>query len=246
MLETKVDAKTPDGVADCEFFAPGGEGQWPGVVMYPDVLGNRQTFRDFAKRLVAEGFCVLIPNFYYRVSKLPVFSFEPSFGEEKTMARLGELRPTQTPDLVARDVGAYVETLLAQPQVKPGKAGTVGYCMTGSFALRTAAAMPDNIAVAISFHGSRLFSDDADSVHRVLPMIKAKLYFGFAVDDKTMPDEAVAEFKKALDEAGLTWEAESYDGANHGWCMPDHPKHHPAQSERAFNKMVQLFRAGLS
>ena len=245
MLEKNVDAKTPDGVADCEFYAPDENGQWPGVIMYSDVLGTRPAFRDMARRLVGEGFAVLMPNFYYRVSKVPVFPFEPSFGEEKTVARLAELRPTQTPDLVARDVGAYVDTLKAQPQVKAGKVGTVGYCMTGSFALRTAAAMPDDVAVAISFHGSRLYSDDSDSVHRVLPMIKAKLYFGFAVDDKTMPDEAVEEFKKALDSAGLKWESDVYAGANHGWCMPDHPKHHPEQSERAFAKMVQLFKAGL-
>jgi carboxymethylenebutenolidase len=245
MFEKNVDAKTPDGIADCEFFAPDEQGQWPGVIMYPDVLGTRPAFRDMARRLVREGFAVLMPNFYYRVSKVPVFSFTPSFGEEKTVARLGELRPTQTPEFVARDVGPYVQTLLAQPQVKKGKVGTVGYCMTGSFAMRTAAAMPDNVAVAISFHGSRLFSDDVDSVHLILPMIRAKLYFGFAVDDKTMPDEAVAGFKEALDAAGVDWDSDVYEGANHGWCMPDHPKHHKEQSERAWAKMAKIFKDAL-
>jgi carboxymethylenebutenolidase len=242
MLEKIVDAKTPDGIADCEFYAPGEDGQWPGIVYYPDVLGIRPSARDAVRRLVGQGFCVLMPNFYYRVSKVPVFSFEPSFGEEKTVARLVELRPSQTPDLVARDVGPYVEALKAQSQVKTGKIGTVGYCMTGSFAMRTAAAMPDDVAVAISFHGSRLYSDDADSPHRVLPMIRAKLYFGFAVDDKTMPDDAVADFKKALDAAGNDWSADTYEGANHGWCMTDHPKYHKEQSEAAWNKMVALFK----
>lgn len=245
MFEKNVDAKTPDGVADCEFYAPDESGQWPGIVYYPDVLGTRPSARDAVRRLVGEGFAVLLPNFYYRVSKVPVFSFAPAFGEEKTMARLGELRPTQTPDLVARDVGPYVETLKAQPQVKKGKIGTVGYCMTGSFAMRTAAAMPDDVAIAISFHGSRLYSDEPDSPHKVLPMIKAKLYFGFAVDDKTMPDEAVEKFKEALNAAGNDWESEVYEGAKHGWCMTDHPVHNPAQAERAWKKMVALFKAAL-
>jgi carboxymethylenebutenolidase len=246
MFEKNVDARTPDGVADCEFYAPEENGQWPGVIMYPDVLGTRPAFRDMARRLVSDGFCVLMPNFYYRVSNVPVFSFTPAFGEEKTVARLGELRPTQTPDLVARDVGSYVETLLAQPQVKQGKVGTVGYCMTGSFAMRSAAAMPDNVAAAVSFHGSKLYSDDADSAHLVLPMIKAKLYFGFAVNDKTMPDDIVVKFKEALDTAGSDWNSDVFEGANHGWCMPDHPKHHKEQAERAWAKMVGLFKDALS
>jgi carboxymethylenebutenolidase len=245
MLEKNVGAKTPDGVADCEFYAPDESGTWPGVIMYPDVLGTRPAFRDMARRLVSDGFCVLMPNFYYRVSKVPVFSFTPAFGEEKTVARLGVLRPTQTPDLVARDVGPYVETLLDQPQTKKGQIGTVGYCMTGSFAMRTAAAMPDDVAAAVSFHGSKLYSADSDSPHLVLPMIKAKLYFGFAVDDKTMPDEAVAKFKEALDAAGLDWDSDIYEGANHGWCMPDHPKHNTAQAERAWANMVKLFKDAL-
>ncbi len=242
MLEKNVGAKTPDGVADCEFYAPDESGTWPGVIMYPDVLGTRPAFRDMARRLVAEGFCVLMPNFYYRVSKVPVFSFTPAFGEEKTVARLGELRPTQTPDLVARDVGPYVDTLLAQPQVKGSSVGVVGYCMTGSFAMRTAAAMPDNVAAAVSFHGGNLFTDGADSPHLLLPMIKAKLYFGFAVEDKTMPDEVVEKFKQALDAANSDWSGETYDGAKHGWCMPDHPKHDVAQAERAWANMVKLFK----
>ena len=245
MLEKNVDGKTPDGVADCEFYAPDESGAWPGVIMYPDVLGTRPAFRDMARRLVSDGFCVLMPNFYYRVSKVPVFSFTPAFGEEKTVARLGELRPTQTPDLVARDVGPYVETLLAQPQVKKGKIGTIGYCMTGSFAMRTAAAMPDSVAAAVSFHGSKLYSDDSDSPHRLLPMIKAKLYFGFAVEDKTMPDEVVEKFKEALDAAGSDWGSDIYEGAKHGWCMPDHPRHNASQAERAWVNMVELFKDAL-
>jgi carboxymethylenebutenolidase len=245
MLEKNVDAKTPDGMADCEFYAPDESGTWPGVIMYPDVLGTRPAFRDMARRLVSEGFCVLMPNFYYRVSKVPVFSFTPAFGEEKTVERLGDLRPTQTPDLVARDVGPYVETLLSQPQVKKDKVGVVGYCMTGSFAMRTAAAMPDKVAAAVSFHGGNLLTDKADSPHLLLPMIKAKLYFGFAVEDRTMPDEVVEQFKQALDAAGSDWSGDVYEDARHGWCMPDHPKHNEAQAERAWSKMVALFKETL-
>ena len=111
--------------------------------------------------------------------------------------------------------------------------------------MRTAAAMTENVAAAISFHGSKLYSGEPDSPHLMLPMIKAKLYFGFAVNDKTMPDDIVVKFKEALDAAGSNWDSDIYEGANHGWCMPDHPKHNEAQAERAWAKMVGLFKEAL-
>jgi carboxymethylenebutenolidase len=246
MLEKNVDAKTPDGVADCEFYAPGEAGNWPGVIMYTDVLGVRVVFRDMARRLVSSGYCVLLPNLFYRAAKMPIFSFPPAFGEEKTVARIAELRPSAASDLIARDVGPYVEALLAQPQTKAGKVGAVGYCMGGGIAMRTAAAAPDRFGAAVSFHGSRICSDDADSPHRLLPMIKARLYFGFAAEDKTMPPEAVEKLKAALIAARSDWDSEVYEGARHGWCVADHNVYNHAQAERAWENMLKIFGQALA
>lgn len=42
MFEKNVDARTPDGVADCEFFAPDESGQWPGVIDRQPVGGGHR------------------------------------------------------------------------------------------------------------------------------------------------------------------------------------------------------------
>ena len=63
------------------------------------------------------------------------------------------------------DGEAYVDFLLAQKGVKPGKVGVVGYCFTGQMAVRIAAAVPDKIAAAASFHGGFLVTDKPDSPH---------------------------------------------------------------------------------
>ena len=172
-----------------------------------------------------------------------MFSFKPVFGEEKTVARIAELRPSAASDLVARDVGAYIEALLAQPQTKGPKVGTVGYCMGGGIAMRTAAASPDKVGAAASFHGSKIYSEDADSPHLLLPMITAKLYFGFAVEDKTMPPDAIANLKKALTSNGSNWDDEVYEGAKHGWCVADHNVYNKVQAERAWDNMLKLFKS---
>ena len=108
-------------------------------------------------------------------------------------------------------------------------------------ALRTAAAHPDKIAAAASFHGTRLFTDDPTSPHLVLPRVKARLYFAHAVEDKTMPQEAIEKFNRALEAWGAGYESEVYEGAYHGWTAPDSPVYNEAQAGRAFKKLTELF-----
>lgn len=243
MIEKQVEIKTADGVADAELFYPDERGAWPGVIMYPDVGGLRPVFRDMAKRLASEGFAVLVPNPFYRVAHVPVYE-NFKFGDEKTTARMGEVRPSVTPAGIARDAQAYVAFLGAQKQVN-GKIGTVGYCMGGGMAMRTAAAEPDKVAGVASFHGSQLASDDPQSPHTLAPKIKAQMYFGFAIEDRTMPPEAVEKLKSALDAAGVRYEGETFAGARHGWCVKDHNVYHEHQAEHAWHHLVEFFQETL-
>jgi carboxymethylenebutenolidase len=243
MAEKNVDIKTADGVADCELFTPDGAGPWPGVIMYPDIGGLRPVFRDMARRLASDGFVVLVPNPFYRLSRVPVYS-DFKFGDDKTTERMGEVRKFISPEGTADDAHAFVNFLTSRPEVK-GKIGAVGYCMGGGMAMRAAAAEPDKIAGAASFHGSQLASDDPKSPHTLAPKIKARMYFGFAIEDRTMPPEAVDKLKSALDTAGVGYDAELYAGARHGWCVKDHHVYHEQQAEHAWHHLVHFFKQTL-
>src|SRR5688572_28563958 len=207
MIEKQVDVKTPDGVCDCELYYPSEEGSWPGIIMYSDIGGLRPVSREMGKRLAAEGFVVLEPNPFYRVSRVPVYNDTFKFGEEKTAARMAEIRPSVTAAGAARDAPAFVDFLLGLKQVN-GKIGTAGYCMGGGLAMRTAAAVPAKVGAAVSFHGSQLASNEPDSPHTLAPKIKAEMYFGFAIEDRSMPPEAVEKLKAALDSAGVRYDSE--------------------------------------
>jgi carboxymethylenebutenolidase len=139
-----------------------------------------------------------------------------------------------------RDASAYVDFLAGQDGVRPGPLAVVGYCFTGAMALRTAAARPEKIAAAASFHGGGLYKDAATSPHLVLPRVKAKLYFGHAVQDRGMPEEAIAKLDQALMAWGGKYESEVYQGAYHSWTTLDSPVYNQAQAERAFTKLTEL------
>jgi carboxymethylenebutenolidase len=111
--------------------------------------------------------------------------------------------------------------------------------------MRAAAAVPGKVGAAISFHGSQLASGEPDSPHTLAPKIKAQMYFGFAIEDRSMPPEAVEKLKAALEAAHVEYDSELYEGAKHGWCVKDHTVYNEPQAERAWAKMVSVFREAL-
>jgi carboxymethylenebutenolidase len=143
------------------------------------------------------------------------------------------------------DGKVYADFLPAQKDVTPGKIGVVGYCFTGQMAVRIAADQPDRIAAAASFHGGFLVTPAPDSPHRILSPIKARLYFGHAVEDSTATPEHVASLEQALRDWHGAFQSEVYEGARHGWTTPGRPVYNELQAERAFEKLVELLDATL-
>ena len=82
--EKDVLIKTPEGTSDAVLFAPKKTGQFPAVLMWPDIMGLRPTFRDMGRRLAAEGYVVLVPNPFYRSKKAPVMEGPIDFGNPAT------------------------------------------------------------------------------------------------------------------------------------------------------------------
>lgn len=241
MIEKEIEIRLADGTSDGVLYQPEGERRSPGVIFLTDIGGIRPATRDMARRLAAEGYCVLMPNVFYRTARPPLFDFPRRLGDERMMKRIAELSAPLTPEAMERDASDYVEFLSAQDSVSEGAMGVVGHCFTGAMAIRVAAARPDRIAAAASFHGGNLFTDDATSPHLVLPRVKARLYFAHAVEDKSMPEEAIERLDRALEAWGGRYESEVYEGAYHSWTAPDSPVYNEAQAERAFKKLTELF-----
>jgi carboxymethylenebutenolidase len=113
--------------------------------------------------------------------------------------------------------------------------------------LRAAAARPAKVIAAASFHGGGLYkADDPGSPHLALPQVKARLYFGHAVEDRSMTAEDIAHFERALAAWGGNSESDTYEGASHGWTVPDNPVFNPPQAERAFRKLTELLAETLN
>ncbi len=244
MIEEAIEIRTSDGTADGILFRADGKRR-PGVMHLTDIGGIRPSHREMAKRLAEKGYTVLMPNVFYRTTTPPVVDITIGLGDPKTMQRFGELRAPLTPEAVERDATAYVNFLATHAAASAGSIGVVGYCFTGAFAMRMAAAMPGKVAAMASFHGGGLYTDEPTSPHLVLPRIKARLYFGHATKDRSMPQEAIEKFDRALAAWGGKYASEVYEGAFHGWTTSDAPVYNQPQADRAFNKLTELFAGTL-
>ena len=237
-----------DGTAGGTLYTPsaaatsaaGNGSPHPGVIFLADAGGLRPSVRGAAARLAEAGYAVLAPNAFFRVGEPPFFTPPLDFQDPKVRATFGAIFSSLPPAAMESDGIRYAEFLDAQPETAEAPIAVVGHCMTGAMALRAAAACPERVGLAVSFHGGRLVTDSEDSPHHVLPRVRARLYFGHAERDQSMPAEAIAKLDQALETWGGTYESELYAGALHGWTTTDSPVFHKEQAERAFSKLVEL------
>lgn len=246
VVEEEVQIETPDGVADCYFVHPA-DGAHAAVLVWPDIMGIRTSFRLMGKRLAESGYSTLVVNPYYRTAVGPVIEDGESFGEPAVRERLMPHAMSLSPETCVSDGRAFVDYLDAQVSVDTNrKIGTTGYCMTGSYTMRMAAAMPERIGAGGSFHGGGLVTDSNDSPHLLAPQIQAGLLIAIAANDDEKEPHAKVMLREAFDSAGVSAEIEVYEDTLHGWCPPDSRVHNEVQAERAWSRLMALFERELA
>jgi carboxymethylenebutenolidase len=250
VTEKTVEIKTPDGTCDAAFIHPA-TGAHAAVIIWPDAFGLRPSMRGLARRLAAEaGYSVLVPNPYYRIGKAPMWEDASKVDFAAERAKLNPMMASITgAGAVEKDAPALIAWLDQQPQVdRTKKIGTQGYCMGGALVVRTAAAVPDRVGAGASFHGGGLVTQNPNSPHLLATKIKARMYFGIAINDDTQQPDAKTTLKTTFDAAKVPVEVEVYAMAQHGWCVPDMPNnlYSKADAERAWGKLLALYKAGLS
>lgn len=195
MAKQELLIRTQDGTAKAGLFQPRRQpaSEAPGVILYMDAFGPRPALDSMAERLADEGYVVLLPDLFYRYGDFGPFDAKTAFSEEPTRTTLRSMISDTTQDMTRRDTAAFLETLT---QGATGRIGTVGYCMGGSRAINAAAAYPDRIAAAASFHGGRLANDAPDSPHLNVATIKGRVYVGSAGVDESFPPEQSAPWRR--------------------------------------------------
>jgi carboxymethylenebutenolidase len=245
MPRIDVGVTTPDGNCDATLHVPEGSGPWPGVIMYPDAGGARETFREMGDRLAAGGYVVLVPDVYYRVGGFEPFSMSTVFADAGERKRLMDLMHSLTADMSARDASVFVDFLGQRSEVADAPIGTTGYCMGGRISLIVAGHLGARVGAAASFHGGGLAVDgDPDSPHRLASEVRATVYVAGAENDASFDAEQEARLEDAYSSAGVRHTIETYPAA-HGFAVPDNPTYDAGAAEHHWQAMFDLYGSAL-
>jgi len=242
LAKKDVTIRTGDGTAKAGLFRSETRrkgSEQPGVILYMDAFGPRPALDGMAERLASHGYVVLVPDLFYRVGTYGPFDAKTAFSNEATRQELRGIIQGTSQDMTQRDTAAFLACLAEAGAT--GRIGVVGYCMGGGRALTAAAAYPDRIAAAASFHGGGLASDAPDSPHRRVSTIKGRVYVGSAGVDGSFPPEQSARLAEALRAAEVDHIIENYVGMGHGWAVPDHGAFNEEGAERHWKRLITLF-----
>ena len=240
LAESTVAIPTPDGTADAFWVRPA-KGKHPAVIMWPDIAGLRPAYMEMGRQLAGAGYAVLVVNHYYRSAKAPIFA---SMAEWRTPEGQDKLKPMMaalTPQTTTTDTVAFTQWLDRQAATDRKRGiGTIGYCMTGPYAVRAAAAVPGRIKAVASCHGGGLVTPGQDSPHLLIARTKASFLFAIARNDDQRSPADKSILSDTAKVAGRPAEVEVYN-ADHGWCTLDAPTYDKAEAQRAWGRVLALF-----
>jgi carboxymethylenebutenolidase len=239
MPKQTIQIETPDGVAETTLVMPLGATPNAGVILYMDAFGVRPAMEEIAERIAADGYAVLVPDLFYRGGRFGPFDAKTAFKEEATGKFIRAAMGANTQAMTQADTAFFIEALTTRGVTGP--IGTTGYCMGGGRAINAAAAHPERIVAAASFHGGNLANDAPDSPQKNAAKIKARVYVATAGVDGSFPPEQSAKLAEAFRVAEVDHVIENYVGMAHGWCVSDHTVFDEKGCERHFSRLKTLF-----
>ncbi len=245
MIERTFDLATADGAMETFFVHPERGGPHPAVFLLMDAPGIREELRDMARRLATVGYCVLLPNLYYRAGRDSLFGPDVLTHGSAEHARMRAIRTKMTIPPVMADVGAMLAWLATEPAAKPGAVGAHGYCMSGPYALAAAAHYPERIAACASFYGTWLVSEAEASPHLSFARARAEHYIACAEHDELAPLPMVAELREHFARSGAVGEIELHPGVHHGFAFPGRWCYDQPAAERHWERLIALYRRRL-
>lgn len=176
-------------------------GPRPGVLVVPNILGQKEADNQKAEALAALGYAAFACDVFGQGKRA-----EPGPEIARYMDALNADRA-----LLRERLAASLAALVAQPEVDAARTAAIGFCFGGKCVLDMARAGLDVLGV-VSFHGVYDRPDYASAAP-----LAAKVLVCHGWDDPLGPPEAVTALAQELSEAGADWQIHAYGNAGHAF-----------------------------
>jgi dienelactone hydrolase len=219
-----------DGFESMAVLDDAAGGPLPGVLLFPNVLGTKDADFDYAERVAALGYAVLVADVYGAGKRTTRGDANPALYMNELNADRALLRD--------RVNGAHA-VLKSLEEVDAARTAAIGFCFGGKCVLDLARSGAD-MAGGVSFHGVY----DAPPFPNAA--ITAKLLICHGWDDPIAPPDATVALARELTQAGCDWQIHAYGHTGHAFTdhavnMPEKGLAYSADADRrSFRSMAEF------
>jgi carboxymethylenebutenolidase len=205
---------------------PDKPGLYPGIIVVHEWWGLNDWVKEQTEKLAAQGYVALAVDLYR--GKVAA---EPSEAHE-LMRGLPQ-------DRGLRDMQAAFDYLAARKDVKPGRIGTIGWCMGGGLALQFAIHQP-RLGACVVNYGS--LPTDPNDIQQIL----APVLGNFGADDKGITPADVQAFDKTMKGLNRRIDVKIYPGAGHAFENPNNTNgYRPEAAADAWKRTLSFLHNAL-
>ena len=224
-----VDYPSPGGTSGTMrgyLVAPDDDGPFPAVLVIHENRGLNPHIEDVARRAAVAGFLALAPD-----GLAPIGGYPGNDDDGRTMQR------TLDRGKLLRDM-VNSARFLKNHELSTGKLGATGFCWGGGAVNHLAVTMGDELQAGVPFYGASAASED-------VPAIRTALLVHYAEEDPRI-NAMRADFKAALEAAGVEFEMHTYPGTRHGFHNNSTPRYSEEAARLAWERTIEFFDEHLS
>ena len=241
LQEESVELETAGGPMRTYLYRPVEPGRHPGVVLYSEIFQRTGPIRRLAALFAGHGFLVAVPEIFHELEAPGTeLSYDTAGADRGNRDKVG--KPVAAYDADARTVIAH----LSSHGLCTGKLGTLGICIGGHLAFRTAM-NPEILSgacfYATDIHTGTLGLGGDDSLARA-GEIQGELLMIWGRQDPHTPAEGRALVLRRLAEAGVHFTWHEFNGA-HAFVRDEGPRYDPELALSCFRLAIDLFRRTL-
>lgn len=213
-------------------------GRYPGIVFYSDIYQLGGAIMRLVDRLAGYGYVVAAPEIFHRLEPVGTV-IEPN--------DLGRMRGNDAARRTAiaeydADARAVIDFLKQDATVNPDQIGTMGFCIGGHLAFRTAF-QPEVKAAACCYptgiHSGKLGKGTADSLQRV-DEITGDVLLVFGTLDSHVPEDGRQTIATALSKTTINHTTRLYE-AEHTFMRDDGYRYDPVAADAAWAEVTAFF-----
>lgn len=193
----------------------------PAVLVVHENRGLNPYIKDVARRLATKGYIAFAPDALHPLGGYPG-NDDDGRAMQRSLAR----------EKIEQDFIAAAKWLKSHNKTS-NKLGVVGFCFGGYISNLLAATLPKEIDAAVPFYGTPAPVERQENV-------TGPLLLHFAQHDKRV-NATWPGYEEVLKRNGATYQAFTYDNAQHGFHNDSTSRYSPKDAELAWQRTLSFF-----